>query len=58
MSFTINFLEKLIFASKNWSNDIRTGCKSPSDLVEFIETYEQLEEELQKFECEFKSDEI
>jgi hypothetical protein len=58
MSFTINFLEKLIFASKNWSNDIRAGCKSPSDLVEFIETYEQLEEELQKFECEFKSDEI
>jgi hypothetical protein len=51
-------LEKLVFASKNWSNDIRAGCKSPSDLVEFIETDEQLEEELQKFECKFKSDEI
>ncbi len=31
------FLKKLFFISKNWSNDIRAGCKSPSDLVEFIE---------------------
>jgi hypothetical protein len=47
-------LERLIFASKNWSNDIRASCKSPCDLVEFIETDEQLEEELKKFEGEFE----
>jgi hypothetical protein len=45
-------LERLILASKNWSNDIRASWKSPSDLVEFIEMDEQLEEELQKFEGE------
>jgi hypothetical protein len=39
-------LEKLFFVSKNWSNDAIVSCKSPSDLVEFIEMDEQLEEEL------------
>jgi len=33
---------QLIF-SKNWPNDARVGCKSPSDLIEFIEMDEQLE---------------
>jgi hypothetical protein len=47
-------LDKLIFASKKCSNGIRAGCKSPSDLVEFIEMDEQLEEELHKFEGEFE----
>ncbi len=48
-------MERLFFASKNWSNDIRASYKSPSDLVEFIErTDEQFEEELQKFEGEFE----
>jgi hypothetical protein len=28
-------LEKLIFVNKNWPNDARVGCKSPSDLVEY-----------------------
>ncbi len=51
-------MERLIFASKNWSNEIIASCKSPSDLVEFIEMDEQLEEELQKLDSEFEWDEI
>jgi hypothetical protein len=38
-------LEQLYFVSNNWFNDHRVGCKSPSDLVEFIEMDEQLEKE-------------
>jgi hypothetical protein len=38
-------LKKLIFVSKNWPNDVKIGSKSPSDLIEFIEMDEQLEEE-------------
>jgi len=30
-------LEKLIFVNKNWLNDLRVGCKSPSNLIEFLE---------------------
>jgi hypothetical protein len=37
--------EKLNFYSKKWPNDARADYKSPSDLVEFIEMDEQLEEE-------------
>ncbi len=51
-------LEKLNFVSKNWFNDARVGCKSPSDLVEFIEMDEQLEKELQEFESEFEQEKI
>jgi hypothetical protein len=59
MSFTIKKnLEKLIFVSKNWPTDAKVGCKSPSDLVEFIEMDEQLEEELQEFEGEFEQEKI
>ncbi len=32
----------------------KAGCKSPSDLVLFIEMDEQLEKKLQKFEVEFE----
>jgi hemerythrin-like domain-containing protein len=39
-------LEILNFVSKNWPHDAKVGCKSPSDLVEFIEMDEQLEKEL------------
>jgi len=39
-------LDKLIFDSKNWPNDARIGCKSPSDLVEFVDMDERLEEKL------------
>ncbi len=31
-------LDKLIFVSKNWANDPRIGCKSPSSLTNFIES--------------------
>jgi hypothetical protein len=51
-------MEKLIFVSKNWLNDARVGCKYPNDLIKFIEMDEQLEEKLEKFEHEFKQDEI
>jgi len=30
-------LENLIFVNKNWPNDPRIGCKSPSSWVKFIE---------------------
>jgi hypothetical protein len=46
MLFTIRNLENSISISKNWSNDAKVGCKSPSDLVKFIERDEQLEEKL------------
>jgi len=44
MSFTNR---NLIFVNKNWPNDAKVGCKSSSDIVEFIEMDEQLEKELQ-----------
>jgi len=33
---------------QNWPNDPRIGCKSPSSLVDFIESDLNLEEELNK----------
>jgi hypothetical protein len=54
----IENLEKLIFVNKNWPNDPRIGCKSPSNLVEFLEKDVDLEEELEKFEGEFERDEV
>jgi hypothetical protein len=47
-------LEKLIFANKNWPNDPRIGCKSPSNLLEFLERDVNLEVELEEFEGELK----
>ncbi len=52
------FLEKLIFVNKNGPNDFRIGCKSPSNLVEFLEKDVDLEEELEEFEGEFQRDEV
>jgi hypothetical protein len=46
MSFTIENLKKLILFNKNWPTNAKVGCKSPSDLVKFIEMDEQLEEKL------------
>jgi hypothetical protein len=40
-------LEKLIFVNKNWPNDLRIGCKSPSNLVELIEKDLELEKKLE-----------
>ncbi len=33
----IENLEKLIYVNKNWANDLRIRCKSPSNLLEFLE---------------------
>jgi hypothetical protein len=51
-------LEKFIFVNKNWPNDPKIGCKSPSNLLEFLERNMHLEEELKKFEGEFEKDEV
>jgi hypothetical protein len=48
----------LIFVNKNWPNDPRIGCKSPSNLLEFIEKDVNLEHDLGKFEGEFERDEV
>jgi len=51
------FLEKLVFVSKKWP-DLRIGYKSPFSLVEFIDIYRDLKEELEEFEGFFERDEI
>jgi hypothetical protein len=51
-------LENLIFINKNWPNDPRICCKSPSNLVEFLEKNVNLKEEFKKFEGEFEKDEV
>jgi len=42
--------EKLIFVNKNWPNDVKVGCKAPSNLVELIDSETNLEDELNEFE--------
>ncbi len=54
----IKILKKLIFINKNQPNDLRIGCKSPSNFLEFIEKDVDLEEEFKGFECEFERDEV
>ncbi len=44
--------------SKNWPTDPRDGCKSPSNLVELIQTDLGFEEEFKKIEGSFEQDEI
>jgi hypothetical protein len=44
--------------SKTWPNDPRDGCKSPSNLVELIQTNLGFEEELENFEGSSERDEI
>jgi hypothetical protein len=44
--------------NKNWLIDPRVGCKSPFNLVEFFERDINLKKQLEKFEGEFKKDEI
>jgi len=51
-------LDKLIFVNKNWFNDPRIGCKSPSSLIELIETNVILKEELEEFEIIFEKVEV
>jgi hypothetical protein len=43
---------------KNWPNDLKVGCKSTSNLVEFIEVDQDLEEKLEQFEGDFERDEV
>ncbi len=54
----IENLEKLIFVSKNWPNDPKIGCKSQSNLLEFLKRDVHLEVELEEFEGEFERDEV
>ncbi len=54
----IEILKNLIFVNKNWPNDPRIDCTSPSNLVEFLEKDVDLKEELEKFEGEFEKDEV
>ncbi len=49
-------LEKLIFINKNWPNDPRIWCKSPFNLLKFLEMDMDLEEELEQFEGKFEKD--
>jgi hypothetical protein len=50
--------KKLIFVNKIWLNNPRIGCKSPSNLVEFLEKDINIEKGLAEFEGEFENDEI
>jgi hypothetical protein len=50
-------LENLIFVNKNWPNEPRVGCKSPCNLVNFIEINE-IKKKLKEFKGEFEQGEI
>ncbi len=39
-------------------NDLRIGCKSSFNLMEFLERDVDLEEELEEFEGEFEKEEV
>ncbi len=52
--FQWEILKKLIFINKNWPNDPRIYCKSPSSLVEFMEMDGDLEKGLEEFESSFE----
>jgi hypothetical protein len=43
---------------KIWSNDLKVACKSPFNLIEFLEENIDLEEELEEFEGDFEKDEV
>jgi hypothetical protein len=49
-----NNLNKRIFVNKNWPNDPRVGCSSPSSLIQLIEIDLVLEEEIEQYEGEFE----
>jgi hypothetical protein len=51
-------LGKLIFVNKNWLNDFRIGCKSPSNLMESFERDIDSKEEKENFESDFERDEV
>jgi hypothetical protein len=49
-------LDNFIFVSKNWPNNPRVNCSSPSSLRELIEGDATLGEELGQYEGEFEKD--
>jgi hypothetical protein len=51
-------LEKFIFVNKNWPNDTRVGCEVPSSMIELIERWVHLEDQLNDFEGLFEQDEL
>jgi hypothetical protein len=51
-------LEKFIFVNKNWPKDPKIRCKSPSNLMEFLEKNVDLQEDLEEFKGEFEKDEV
>jgi hypothetical protein len=50
-------LENLVFANKNWPNDVRVGCKAPSSLLELIDCEIDLKE-LDEFESSFEQEKL
>jgi hypothetical protein len=48
----------LIFVNKIWPNDPKIRCKYPFNVIELLERDIDLEEQLEKFEGEFKKDEV
>ncbi len=44
--------------NKNWPNDCRVGCKSPSNFSKLIGIDADLEEKLEQFEKAFEREEI
>jgi hypothetical protein len=58
MLFVIKNLKKLIFVNKNWPNYFRVGCKFSSNFVEFFKKDKNLEEDLEKIECDLEKDEV
>ncbi len=44
--------------NRNWPNDLKVRCKSPSNLVEFMKTNGDLEKELEQFEGDLEWDEV
>jgi hypothetical protein len=48
----------MFFVNKNWPNDLKISCKSPSSLTNFIESDLNLEEELEELEGVFERDKV
>jgi hypothetical protein len=44
--------------NKIWPNDLKVSCKFQFNLIEYIETNENLKKELKKFEIAFEKDDI
>jgi hypothetical protein len=43
---------------QNWFSDPRIGCKSPSNLIEFLKKDINFKKKLKEFEGEFERDEV